>query len=65
MSTFRTLTVLEWCKLFGIELVDNDSFTVDVDATEVRLEYFLERISACTINPIDKGRYAVLNDLLK
>lgn len=57
-------TVLKWCDIFGIELVDNDGFRgFDINKTEITLDLFLEGINVCTINPIDRTRYCVLREL--
>lgn len=55
-------TVLQWCDIFGIELIDNDGFT-DVNSL-VSLNMFLSGIVICTIRPINKDKYSVLNALI-
>lgn len=59
----KQYTVLGWCNIFGIELIDNDGFLRLEMSREIPLEQFVEGIVSCTINPVDPVRYSVLNQL--
>ena len=61
----KTYTVLQWCNIFGIELVDNDGFRkLDIKRDLITLDSFVEGISSCTIYPENVAKYSVLNALL-
>ena len=61
----KTYTILQWCEIFGIELIDNDGFRgLELDKYPISLDLFVEGIVFCTINPKNRVKYAVLNDLL-
>lgn len=60
----KTYTVLGWCQIFGIELIDNDGFRrLDVKIVPITLNQFVEGIVSCTINPVDPVKYSVLAQL--
>jgi hypothetical protein len=54
-------TVIQWCKIFGIELIDNDGFTVDVKTCPVNLSTFVDGIFSCTISIVNRDKYSVLS----
>jgi len=61
----RPRTLLEWCDIFGIEMVDPDGFRdIDIKADYISLDRFLKDISESTIGIADKGRYKVVMDLI-
>jgi hypothetical protein len=56
--------LLEWCDVFGVEMVDPDGFRdIDWQSEPITLERFLKDISESTIGIANKGRYEVLMDL--
>ena len=57
--------LLEWCDVFGVELVDPDGFRhFDWETIPIHLTEFLKGIPEATIHIADKGRYTVLLDLV-
>ena len=60
-TIIKSYTVLEWCDIFGMELVDNDWFKSLTD--KITLETFLGGICDCTINPVNKERFKVFTSL--
>lgn len=67
MSKTRQYSVLEWCDLFGVEIIDNDGFR-DLGSDELKtvipIDRFVNGIILCTINPIDRARYKHLDFLM-
>jgi hypothetical protein len=67
MSKTRQYSILEWCELFGVEIIDNDGFR-DLGSeglkTVVPIDVFVNGICLCTINPIDRARYKHLDFLM-
>ena len=60
----KEYTINEWCEIFGIELVDNDGFRYrDLNNGIISLELFICGIVECTINPVNKDKYSVLEKL--
>ena len=58
-------TLLEWCEIFGVLLIDPDGFRhFDWRNTPIHLTEFLNGIVEATIGIANFGRYSVLNDLL-
>lgn len=55
----KTYTVNRWCQIFGFELVDNDGFSIDISKDLISLEMFVFGINMCTIQIINRQRYAV------
>lgn len=61
----KTYSVLKWCEIFGIELVDNDAFQgIDLKTIKITFDSFIEGIAECTINPLNKDKYSVLDKLM-
>jgi hypothetical protein len=60
-TIIKSYTVLEWCDIFGIELVDNDWFKSLTD--KITLETFLGGINECTIHSVNKERFKVFVSL--
>ncbi len=57
--------LLEWCDIFGIEMVDADGFRdIDPGLDNITLDRFLSNISESTIGIADKARYKVIMDLI-
>lgn len=61
----KNKTIHEWAKIFGIEIIDNDGFDRMKEEEPVTLERFVKGAAECTIFPVDKARFAVLEDLWK
>ena len=59
----KRYTVLTWCEIFGIELIDVDGFSESEMRQEVSLDRFVEGIVNCTIRPIEVERFGVLKQL--
>lgn len=61
----KTYTILQWCDIFGIELVDNDGFRgLELDKNPITLDSFIEGITICTIDILNKDKYSVLDKLM-
>jgi len=66
-SKTREYSVETWCETFGVEIVDNDGFRdlgSDGLKTVVPIDVFVNGITLCTINPIDRARYKHLDFLM-
>ena len=63
----KTRTLNDWCRIFGVEIIDNDGFPGEAWGSDCLydIETFVHGLAECTIIPVDKGRYAVLEDLWK
>jgi hypothetical protein len=60
----KEYTVLNWCEIFGIELLDNDGFRRDeLTICTVTLERFVAGFLVCTIRIVDDKKYSVLEKL--
>lgn len=59
----KTYTIPQWCEIFGIELIDNDGFQGISMTGRISLDSFVEGIVSCTINPVNKDKYSVLDKL--
>ena len=58
-------TLLEWCYIFGVEMVDADGFRdIDWKSESITLERFLKNINESTIAVANDGRYEVMRELL-
>lgn len=57
----KQYTILGWCEVFGIDLIDNDAF-LDFNSL-ISLEKFVNGIVSCTINPYNHDKYKVLTML--
>ena len=69
MTATKQRTLKEWCRIFGVEIIDNDGFRwVNDNVVEywpITIEQFLKGIMECTILPTNKDRFAVAEDLVK
>lgn len=57
---------MQWCDIFGIEMVDLDGplrSHKDLNTSPVSLDTFVDGIAECTINPINRDKYSVLEKL--
>ena len=67
MSKTRQYSILEWCELFGVEILDNDGFR-DIGPeglkTVVPIDTFVKGIALCTIDVIDRAQYKYLDFLM-
>lgn len=61
----KTYSIEKWCELFGVEIVDNDGFPNLELTAEVSLHVFIDGISVCTIRPVSKDLYKMLDYLIK
>lgn len=61
----KTYSIEKWCELFGVEIFDNDGFPNLELTDEVPLHVFIDGISVCTILPVSKDLYKMLDYLIK
>jgi len=61
----KTYSIENWCELFGVEIIDNDGFPGFKLTDEVPIHTFIDGISVCTINTVNKELYKMLDYLIK
>ena len=62
----KSYTIEEWCKLFGIRIIDNDGFRgMDLAKNVISFAEFFKGIVSCTIIPINDKKHKIFQYLVK
>lgn len=60
----KKYTINQWCDIFGIQIIDLDGPLRLTDKNqEIEIEDFVSGVAECTINPVNRDKWSVLEKL--